>query len=251
MTIHRDVAGQRQAAQAHPAHEGAEQHSEREARRADDELEHLEPHDLVDERGAAAAHEEEQEEGARARPARSGAAGGDLSVDHDAPLGRIRPCLASRRVAGRPSGAPVAVNTPERPGYSADRTRGAGDVRSAPPPRWAHFRARAARRRYTRPGGDSDRDDDREEESADARARRRAAGRARGLPSGRARRAARGTLDADGGRLAHGAHGHGHADAPGPRDRRSGRRAVHAGHGRRRSEPPRGSPVAARRDGGR
>ena len=53
-----DHPRQQQAAQAHAAHEGAEQDAERDRRRADDQLQQLEPDDLVDQRGAAAADEQ-------------------------------------------------------------------------------------------------------------------------------------------------------------------------------------------------
>ena len=63
-----------------PAHERAEQHAERYGRRADRELQHLEPHDLVDQRGAAAADEEDEKQreipGAKPAIAAGGLAGG-------------------------------------------------------------------------------------------------------------------------------------------------------------------------------
>ena len=58
-----DQIGQRQAAQAHAAHEGAEQHAERDRGRADHQLQQLEPDDLVDQRRAAAAEEEHEDGG--------------------------------------------------------------------------------------------------------------------------------------------------------------------------------------------
>ncbi len=61
-----DQIGQRQAAQAHAAHEGAEQHAERDGRRADHQLQKLEPDDLIDQRRAAAS-EEEHEDGGKQR----------------------------------------------------------------------------------------------------------------------------------------------------------------------------------------
>ena len=54
-------ARQQQAAEAHPAHERAEQHAHRHRRRSDHELEQLEPDDFVDECGAAAADKQQQE----------------------------------------------------------------------------------------------------------------------------------------------------------------------------------------------
>ena len=56
-------AREQQAAEAHPAHEGPEQDAERDRGRADHQLEELKPDDLVDQRGAAAADEQEQQRG--------------------------------------------------------------------------------------------------------------------------------------------------------------------------------------------
>ena len=53
---------EQQAADAHAAHERAEQHAHRHRRRADDETEELEPDDLVDQRRAAAADEQQHEQ---------------------------------------------------------------------------------------------------------------------------------------------------------------------------------------------
>ena len=50
---------QQEAAQAHTGHERTEQDSERDGRRADHELQQLEPDDFVDQRRAAAADEQE------------------------------------------------------------------------------------------------------------------------------------------------------------------------------------------------
>jgi hypothetical protein len=66
-----DLARQDQAAQAHAAHEGREQDGERDRRRPDDELQQLQPHDLIDERGAAAAREQ-QDEGRQIRAVAGG-----------------------------------------------------------------------------------------------------------------------------------------------------------------------------------
>ncbi len=57
----RNHARQKQAAEAHPAHEGGQQDAHRHGRRTDVQLQHLEPDDLVDERGRAAADEEQQQ----------------------------------------------------------------------------------------------------------------------------------------------------------------------------------------------
>src|SRR5205807_801269 len=54
----RNEAGEGEAAETHSAHEGAQQHRERNRGRADDQLEQLKPDDLVDERGETAADEE-------------------------------------------------------------------------------------------------------------------------------------------------------------------------------------------------
>ena len=61
MLAARDVLGEEQAADAHAAHERAEQHAERNGGRSDDEAQELEPDDLIDERGASAADEEQDE----------------------------------------------------------------------------------------------------------------------------------------------------------------------------------------------
>ena len=50
---------QQEAAETHPAHERAQQHAQRDRRRTDHELQQLEPDHFVDERGAAAADEEQ------------------------------------------------------------------------------------------------------------------------------------------------------------------------------------------------
>ena len=54
-------ARQQEAADAHAAHVGGEEHAERDRRRTDDELEELEPDNLVDQRRNAAADEEREE----------------------------------------------------------------------------------------------------------------------------------------------------------------------------------------------
>src|SRR5262245_26004477 len=56
-----DDPRQPEAAETHAAHEGAEQNAERDRRRSDYELQQLKPDDLVDERGAAAADEQQKE----------------------------------------------------------------------------------------------------------------------------------------------------------------------------------------------
>ncbi len=60
MPLGRDDPRQQQAAQAHAAHEGAEQHAHRNGRRPDHQLQQLEPDDLVDEGGASAADKQQQ-----------------------------------------------------------------------------------------------------------------------------------------------------------------------------------------------
>ncbi|MCK7521321.1 MAG: hypothetical protein MZV64_28395 [Ignavibacteriales bacterium] len=55
-----------EAAEAQPAHERAEQDGQGDRRRADHQLEQLEPDHLVDQRGAAAADEQQQEHGKEA-----------------------------------------------------------------------------------------------------------------------------------------------------------------------------------------
>jgi hypothetical protein len=59
----RHQPGQEQAAQAHSAHEGAEEYTQRRGRRADHQLQKLQPDDLVNHRRAAAADEQEQQDG--------------------------------------------------------------------------------------------------------------------------------------------------------------------------------------------
>ena len=63
MLARRDVSRQQQAAEAHAAHERPQQHAQRDSRRADDELEELEPDDFVDQGGAAAADKQQQQRG--------------------------------------------------------------------------------------------------------------------------------------------------------------------------------------------
>ena len=57
---------QQQAAEAHTAHERAEQHSHGHGGGPDHQLDELEPDDLVDEGCAAAADEQEQQQGQKA-----------------------------------------------------------------------------------------------------------------------------------------------------------------------------------------
>ena len=59
-------------------------------------------------------------------------------------------------------------------------------------------------------------------------------------------RHARHGRDDDGRRMAHGPHGHEHADAPGPRRRGTGRRAVHARYGHGHDDVPRSEAVGSR-----
>jgi hypothetical protein len=54
-----DVPREQQAAEAHAAHERAEQHTEGDGRRSNHQLEQLEPHNFVNECGAAAANEQQ------------------------------------------------------------------------------------------------------------------------------------------------------------------------------------------------
>ena len=63
MLARRDVARQQEAAETHAAHERAEQHSQRHRRRANHELEELEPDDLVNQGGAAAGDKQQQQRG--------------------------------------------------------------------------------------------------------------------------------------------------------------------------------------------
>ena len=56
-----DIARQQKAAEAHAAHERAEQHANRYRGGADEQLQHLEPDDLVYQRRAAAADEQQQQ----------------------------------------------------------------------------------------------------------------------------------------------------------------------------------------------
>ena len=72
MTSVRDRARQPEAAEAHPAHERAQQDADRHGRRPDHELEQLEPDGFVDESRGSAADEQEQQRGegnAHGRPA--------------------------------------------------------------------------------------------------------------------------------------------------------------------------------------
>ena len=57
----RHSARQPEAAEAHPAHERAEQHADRDGRRTDHELEQLEPDGLVNEGRRSAADKQEQQ----------------------------------------------------------------------------------------------------------------------------------------------------------------------------------------------
>ncbi len=53
--------GQSEAAEAHSPHERTKQHGQRNRRRANHKLEHLQPDDLVNESCAAAAHKQKDE----------------------------------------------------------------------------------------------------------------------------------------------------------------------------------------------
>jgi len=59
----RNRARQPEAAEAHPAHERAQQDADRYRRRADHELKQLKPDGLVDEGRGSAADEQEQQRG--------------------------------------------------------------------------------------------------------------------------------------------------------------------------------------------
>src|SRR5437870_2626125 len=61
MLTRRNKSRQQKTAQTHSTHEGPEQNAERNGGRPDDELQQLEPHNLVDEGCASASDEEEQE----------------------------------------------------------------------------------------------------------------------------------------------------------------------------------------------
>ena len=58
-----DDSRQQQAAQAHAAHERPQQHAQRDGRRADQQLQQLQPHDFVNQRRAAAADEQQEQHG--------------------------------------------------------------------------------------------------------------------------------------------------------------------------------------------
>ena len=64
------VAGKTDAADAHAAHERSQHHTQRDRGRADDELQHLEPDDLIDECGASATDEQEQQQRQKPRAGR-------------------------------------------------------------------------------------------------------------------------------------------------------------------------------------
>src|SRR5262249_21097935 len=63
MLARRHDPRQQQAAETHAAHERAEQNPERDGRRSNHELQQLEPDDLVDQRRATAADEQQKERG--------------------------------------------------------------------------------------------------------------------------------------------------------------------------------------------
>src|SRR5688500_19375792 len=62
MVFRRDESWQQEAAEAHAAHERAEQHTDRHRRGPDEQLQQLEPDDLVDERRATAADKQQQQD---------------------------------------------------------------------------------------------------------------------------------------------------------------------------------------------
>src|SRR6186713_1497351 len=90
----RDVTGQQEAAQAHPAHEGPEQHAHRHGGRAHEQLQHLEPDDLVDEGGGAAPEEEEDDDLPQ----------GSVTPAPIVALGSVPATKASIRTPGVPAG---------------------------------------------------------------------------------------------------------------------------------------------------
>ena len=59
----RDETRKKQASRTHTAHEGPQQYAEGNSGRADDKLQELEPDDLVDQRRAAAADEQQEQHG--------------------------------------------------------------------------------------------------------------------------------------------------------------------------------------------
>src|SRR5262245_63852293 len=61
MLVGADEAREQEAPEAHPAHERAEQHAERDRRRTNHELEELKPDDFVYQGRTAAADEEQQQ----------------------------------------------------------------------------------------------------------------------------------------------------------------------------------------------
>ena len=103
MAPRRDDSRQQQAAETHAAHERAEQHADRDRRRSDEELEQLEPDDLVDQRSGAAADEEEEEHRHRIRgsvPSRAkattrSASSPDAARPADRPTCLTRPAYSS------------------------------------------------------------------------------------------------------------------------------------------------------------
>jgi hypothetical protein len=59
----RDVSRKQKRPRKHPSHECAKKHGQRDRRRADNELQNLEPDNFVDERRAPGADEEKQHRG--------------------------------------------------------------------------------------------------------------------------------------------------------------------------------------------
>src|SRR6185503_19343347 len=67
VAVLRHEACQQQAAGAHAAYEGGEQHPERDGGRPNDQLEELKPDDLVNQRRTAASDEQQQQGGQKSR----------------------------------------------------------------------------------------------------------------------------------------------------------------------------------------
>ena len=101
-------ARQQEAAQAQPAHEGGQQHAERNGARPDHQLQQLVPHDLINQRRASAARKQKQQQGKIA--ARS-------SRREPAPGIRARAARASRvlRVRAGPSRARIPARSGQIP----------------------------------------------------------------------------------------------------------------------------------------
>ena len=61
MLARRNDARQKEAAEAHPAHERAQKNAHRYGRRTNNQLQELEPDNFIDQRGTAAPHKQEQQ----------------------------------------------------------------------------------------------------------------------------------------------------------------------------------------------